>query len=103
MVQKSLTTCVTWMKKSSLGSIVLTKDQNHVGLKARKILTHIKTQWAYLIYALQCLIENIAAIDYMYGPMAGVGSNIKKRLTKWMDWEIAITVVQNMKNIGKFH
>ena len=34
----------------------------------------------------------------MYGPMAGVGSNIKKRLPKWMDWEVAIKVFQNMKN-----
>ena len=63
------------------------------------MLTSFKTRWSYLIGTLQCLIENRAAIDYMYGPMAGVGSTIKKRLPKWMDWEVATPLVHTMKNI----
>ena len=47
------------------------------------------------------MIENRAAIDYMYDPMASVGANIKKRLPRWMDWEVVITVVHTMKNIFK--
>ena len=98
-VQKSLTTCVTLTNKSSLGSRALTKAQNNIGLKPHKMCTPIKTWWEYLIDALQCLIENRAAIDYMYGPMAGVGGNIKRQIPKWMDWEVSITVVHTMKNI----
>ena len=55
-VRKIITACVTWTKNSSLGSRVLTKDQNHFGLKPCKMLTPIKTLWVYLISALQCLI-----------------------------------------------
>ena len=35
----------------------------------------------------------------MHGPIAGVGVNIKKRLPKCMDWEVATTVVHTIKNI----
>ena len=42
---------------------------------------------------------NCEAIDYMYDPMGGVWSNIKKRLPKWMDLEVAITVFHAIKNI----
>ena len=35
----------------------------------------------------------------MYGPMAGVEANIKKRLPMWMDWQVVITVVNTMNNI----
>ena len=35
----------------------------------------------------------------MYGPMSGVEANIKKRLPKWIDWQVVITVFNNMKNI----
>ena len=98
---KSLATCVTWTNKSSLVSISLTKDQNHFELKPRNILTPMKTQWEFLIIIMLCLTENCAAIEYMYSPMSGVGSNIKNRLPKWMDWEVSITVVHNMNNIVK--
>ena len=87
------------MKKSSLGSRALIKVQNCVGLKPHKMLTPIKTRWAYFISTLQCLIENCAAVDYMYGTMVGVGANIKKRLPKWVDLEVTITVFHTMKNI----
>ena len=66
------------------------------------MLKPMKTWWAYLISALQCLLENCVAIDYIYGPMAVVGANIKKRLPNWMDWEVAITLVHTMKNIVNF-
>ena len=66
------------------------------------MLTPIKTQWACLISTLQFLIENHSAIDYMYGTMVGVGANIKKRLPKWMDWEVTITVFHTMKNIVNY-
>ena len=33
----------------------------------------------------------------MYGPMAGGGYNIKKRLQKWMDWQVFITSFHNTK------
>ena len=100
-VQKSLTTCVTLTNKSSLGSRALTKAQNNIGLKPHKMCTPIKTWWEYLIDALQCLIENCAAIDYMHGPMEGVGANIKKQFPKCMDWEVAITIVHTTKNIAE--
>ena len=96
---KNLTNCVTWTKKSSIGSRALTKAQNYVRLKPRRILTPIKTLWEYLISALQCLVENRSDIDYMYGPMSDVGANTKKQLPNWMDWEISITAFHNMKNI----
>ena len=55
-----------------------------------------------MIGVLQCLIKNCAAIDYMYGTMEGVGANIKKLIQKWMGWDITITVVHTMKNIGDY-
>ena len=79
-------TCVTWTEDISLGLRALTKAQNIVALKQQKMLTHIQTQWAYLISSLQCFIENRAATDYMYGPMEGVGGNINKRIPKWIYW-----------------
>ena len=54
--QNIIMTCVMWTKNSSLCSRALTKAQNHVGLKPCNMLTPIKTRWAYLISALQCLI-----------------------------------------------
>ena len=75
---ENLVTCVTWTKKSSLGLRSLAKTQNYARLKPHKMLTPIKTQWAYLISTLQCLIVNCAAIYYMYGPITDVGVNIKK-------------------------
>ena len=96
---KILATCVTWTKKSSIVSISLKKYQNDARLKPHKMLTPIKKLRAYLIIALQCLIENCEAIYYMYVPMAGVGANIKKQVSKWMDLEVAITVVHTIKNI----
>ena len=54
---KSLATCVTWMKKSSLGSRGLTKAQNNVVLKPCKMMIPIKTRWEYLISAIQFLIS----------------------------------------------
>ena len=72
----------TWLERTK-------KVPKYVGLKPRKMLTPIKTQWACLISTLQFLIENHSAIDYMYGTMAGVGANIKKQLPKYMDWEVA--------------
>ena len=101
-VQKILFTCVIWTNKSSLGSRAQTKAQKYVGLKPLKMLTPIKTRWAYFISTLQCMIESRVSIDYICGPMAGVGANIKKRLPNWMDWEVAIRVVQNMKNIVNY-
>ena len=73
---KILDTCVTWTKKSSLGSIPQTKAQNNVGLKPVNMLTPIKKRWEYLISTIHCLIENRSAIDYMYVPMAVVEANI---------------------------
>ena len=61
-----------------------------------------QTRWEYLISALKYLIENRAAIDYKYGPMVGVGTNIKNQLPKWTDWEVSITVVHT-KNIFQTH
>ena len=77
-VRRSHATCTTWTEKSSLVSRALTKVENIFGLKPRKMLTPIKKRWEYLISPLQCLIENFAVIDYMYGPMVDIGANIKK-------------------------
>ena len=99
MPPKILITCVTWTKKSSLGLRALTKAQNHVGLKPRNMLTPIKTQWAYLIRNIQCIIESHAAIDYIYNTMEGVGANIKNIILKWMDWDVVITVLNTTKKI----
>ena len=74
-----------WMGKISLGSRALTKAQNNVGLNSHKMLTPIKKRWIYLISLLHCLIEDSAAINYMYGTLEGVGSKIKKLHPKWMD------------------
>ena len=49
--------------------------------------------------ALQCLIENRADIDYMYGTMTGVWYNINTQLPIWIDWEVGITVVYTLKII----
>ena len=98
-VQNILTACVTWTRNSSLGSRALTKAQNHVGLKPRNMLTPIKTQWAYLIRNIQCIIESHAAIDYIYNTMEGVGANIKNIILKWMDWDVVITVLNTTEKI----
>ena len=52
-----------------------------------------------MVIALYNLIENRASIDYMYGPMAGVGANIKKRIPKWMDLEVSTMEIKTTKNI----
>ena len=44
-IQNNLVTCVTWTKKSPICSRALTKSQNHVGFKPRKMLKPIKAQW----------------------------------------------------------
>ena len=36
----------------------------------------------------------------MYGSMSGVQYNIKKRLPKWVDWDVDIMGVHTMKNIA---
>ena len=54
------------------------------------------------ISALHCHIEDRAAISYMYVPIAGVGGDIKKRLTKYMDWGVSIMVARTINNIVYF-
>ena len=38
----------------------------------------------------------------MYVPMAGVAENIKKQLSKRMDWEVSIPVIHTMNNIVRY-
>ena len=97
--RKRMQACITWTKKSQLGGMKLTEAQLHTQVQVRKLLTPVKTRWAYLVESFKCLIRNRPAITYLYGECPGVSSRIKKRQPSWQDWEVIQMVVCAMKDI----
>ena len=43
--------CITWTKKSQKGATFLAQSQEHCGLRPERMLTPVKTRFAYLIHS----------------------------------------------------
>ena len=61
--------CITWTKKSQKGAKALETAQKHVGLPCKKLITPVKTRFAYLIHSFRSLLENKCTINYLCGSM----------------------------------
>ncbi len=95
----ALQSCITWTKKSSKGAQMLSAAQVHCKLKPRKLLTPVKTRFAYLIHSFRSLLRNREAINYLYGDMPGIPAKIKERKPSWETWAIAEMVVETMRDV----
>ena len=86
-------------KKSKKGCNSLREAQEFCHLPPQKLLTPVKTRFAYLIYAFCRLVSNQAAINYLYGQKEGMSPELRKRLPSKEDWEVARCLVETMKDV----
>ena len=91
--------CITWTKKSQKGCNSLREAQEFCHLPPQKLLTPVKTRFAYLIYAFRRLVSNQATINYVYGQKEGMSPELRKRLPSKEDWEVARYLVETMKDV----
>ena len=70
---------ITWTNKSQKGAVALIQAQKHCKLANVSLLYPSKTRFAYILHSLKIILMNKYAIEYMYGPMSGVGNEINNR------------------------
>jgi hypothetical protein len=101
--QQKMQKFIIWTKESQKGCDSWREAQEFCHLPPQKLLTPVKTRFAYLMYSIRSLIANQAAIDYLYGQKEGRSAQLCKRLPLNEDWEIARCLVETMKHIvGSF-
>ena len=72
-----LQACIT-RTKSHKGQKFLSEAQIHCNFPCQRLLTPVKTRFAYLIVAFRCLLKNRAAIDYLYGEKPGMSNSLRE-------------------------
>ena len=60
-----------------MGGKSLETAQNNVGLPCKKLITPVKTRFAYLIHSFHYLLECRGAINYLYGLMDNIPDLIR--------------------------
>ena len=91
--------CITWTKKSQKGATFLAQSQEHCGLRPKRMLTPVKTRFAYLIHSFRALLENRPAIDYLYSEKPGMSAKLRERKPSWQDWEVTQMIISTMKSV----
>ena len=72
--------------------------QNHVGLPYNRLITAVKTCFAYLIDYFRSLIESKGSINYLYGLMENITDIISEK-NSLTYWSVTSTVVTAMRHI----
>ena len=72
--------------------------QKHVGLPYNRLITAVKTCFAYLIDYFRYLIENKGSINYLYGLMENITDIIseKNSLTYWSVTSNVVTTIRQI-------
>ena len=65
---------VTCTKTSQKGSVALIQAQKHCKLENVRLLAPDKNCFSYISHSFKSLCMNKDDIEYMYGPMPGVGN-----------------------------
>jgi len=91
--------CITWTKKSQKGANYLRESQEHCDLRPMKLLTPVKTRFAYLILSFRCMLKNQKAIDYLYGEKPGMNAALRYRKPSSNDWLVVEVLVEVMKDV----
>ena len=86
-------------QKSHKGQKFSSDAQQHCNLPSQRLLTPVKTRFAFLVVAFRCLIKNRAAIDYLYGEKPGMSSLLRNRKPMWQEWEVAKMTVATLKSV----
>ena len=73
--------------------------QKNVGLPCKRLITPVKNRFDYLIHSLQSCIENIGAINYLYGSMENIPDIIRELKPSLKYWSVMSTVVMTMQQI----
>ena len=98
-IQQKFAACITWTKKSQKGASFLQQAQEHCGIPKQRLLSPVKTRFAYLILSFQTLLDNRKAMDHLYGEKTGVPAKIKKRKPTWQEWAVAEAIVLLLKDV----
>ena len=83
--------------KSQKGDVALIQAQKHCKLASVRLLTPSKARFAYILHSFKSLLMNNDSIEYMYGPIPGVGNEIKTCKPSDEYWEVVHLVVHTMK------
>ena len=67
---------ITWTKTQK-GAKALETAFNHVEIPCKKMITPVKTRFAYLIHSFRSLLENIGVVNYLYGLMDNITDIIR--------------------------
>ena len=65
---------ITCTNKSQKGSVALIQAQKHCKLENVRLLAPDKNCFSYISHSFKSLCMNKDDIEYMYGPMPGVGN-----------------------------
>ena len=90
---------ITWKKKSQKGAVALIHKKEHFKLQMFAYSPLLKIVFVYILNYLKILLMNMDNTEYMYGPMPGVGNEIKTRKPSDEDWEVVHMVVHTMKEV----
>ena len=90
---------VSWTNKSQKGGVDLVKTQKYCKLTNVCLLAPDKTCFSYILHSFKIPIINKDTINYMYGPMSGVGNDINTCKPSYEDWEVVHVAVHAMKEV----
>ena len=94
--QKSLQSCITWMKKSGKGRQEWDKACIDAGLPTRKLKTPVKTRFASKVVLFQETQEYADAISICYRRQS---LKLQARVPSGMTWATARTVTQTLNPV----
>ena len=86
-------------KKPQKGAKASETVQKHVELSCKRLITHVKTTFAYLIHPFRYLLENKVDINYLYGLMDNIPEKIREQKLSLTYWSATSTVVKTMQQI----
>ena len=70
-----------------------------MGLPCKRLITPVKKIFAYLIHSFLSILENMGAVNYLYGSMENIPDGIREQNPSLMDWSVTSTDVMNMRKI----
>ena len=73
--------------------------QKHVVLPCKRLITSVKYHFPYIIHSFCYLLENMGAINYLYGLMDNIPDRIREQKPSLTDWSVISTDVMTMRRI----
>ena len=79
VISRNMQCCITRTKNPQKGEKALETSQKHVELPCKRLITPVKTRFAYLIHCFRSLLENKVAINYLYDSMGSIPDRIREQ------------------------